>query len=220
MQGPRATLQLLFDPRSPRLSPFGAQCEGPGSELAAGLGTDGGVGALATRVEKKGRRPPRAKKPAKGDPARTFRALADCEKRLGWLRTAKAELGRARGDRDLATDHAKTAKATFASEADAKLAAAVALARDLRRAIAESEGQAAAHERGKLRVLGDLEALKRDLDAVVAETRETRDDRKARLDKVARRNAALERERQQEASALQNLRPAEDGLDGLPWAGP
>ena len=65
--------------------------------------------------------------------------VADCEKRLLWLRTAKSELDRACGDRAVAAERVSTATSRRAQEADAKLAAAVALAKDLRAAIDDAD---------------------------------------------------------------------------------
>ena len=65
---------------------------------------------------------------------KAFRALADCENRLLWLRTAERELDKACADRALAAAQLSEQAEAQSREADVKLEKALNLARELREA--------------------------------------------------------------------------------------
>ena len=152
---------------------------------------------------------------------KAFRALADCENRLLWLRTAEQELDKACADRALAAAQLSEQAEAQSREADVKLEKALNLARELREAVAEAGRRTAEHEIRRKRALELLERLNADLKRAnldLAASEDARDELIARAD---RRNARLRAEREAERADGGDVAPAgapETPSGGLPWS--
>ena len=176
-------------------------------------------GAAALVHATSGAPPPAPRRPATSR-HKAFRALADCENRLLWLRTAERELDKACADRALAAAQLSEQAEAQSREADVKLEKALNLARELREAVAEAGRRTAEHEMRRKRALESLERLNADLKRAnldLAASEDARDELIARAD---RRNARLRAEREAER-VDGDVAPAgapETPSGGLPWS--
>ena len=206
--------------------------------LADGLGADLGVakmsGLTAPKRKKKSSlrsgatalvhatsstTPPPA--PRQTSRHKAFRALADCENRLLWLRTAEQELDKACADRSLAAVTVSEQAEEQSREADVKLEKALNLARELREGVADAGRRTAEHDRRRQRALELLERLNADLKRAnldLAASKDARDELIARAD---RRNARLRAERDAERAdggPGAGAPETPSGLRSLPWS--